>query len=184
MFIRLKDLELRSVPFSVALPAGEIDFGDRARQTRPLEASGEAVLQNETLEEIRVRGRMHVEMETDCDRCLEPAGFVIEGDFDLSYLPERLADEEGREEIALRNDDSDAAFYSEGGIELKDVLREQVLLAMPMRKLCREDCKGICPVCGANRNVSSCGCEVKPVDDRWAALREQEVKKQEARSQE
>lgn len=184
MFIRLKDLELRSVPFSVAMAAGEIDFGERVRQTGPLEASGEAVLQNETIEEIRVRGRMHVEMEADCDRCLEPAGFVIEGDFDLSYLPERLADEEGREEIALRNEDSDAAFYSDGGIELKDVLREQVLLAMPMRKLCREDCKGICPVCGANRNVSSCGCEVKQVDDRWAALRAQEArsKKTEARS--
>ena len=176
MFIRLKDLELRSVPFSVEMAAGEIDFGDRVRQAGPLEASGEAVLQNETLEEIRVRGRLHVAMESDCDRCLEPAGFVIDGEFDLSYLPERLAGGEGREEVALREQDIDAAFYTDGGIELKDVLREHVLLAMPMRKLCREDCKGICPVCGANRNVSSCGCEVKPVDDRWEALREQEVR--------
>ncbi len=157
--------------------AGEIDFGDRVRQSGPLEATGEAVLQNEMLEEIRVRGRMHVEMEADCDRCLERAGFVIDGEFDLSYLPERLAGGEGREEVALGEKDIDAAFYTGGGVELKDVLREHVLLAMPMRKLCREDCKGICPVCGTNRNVSPCGCEVKPVDDRWEALRVREVRR-------
>jgi uncharacterized protein len=176
LFISLKELDLRSVPFSVALQAREIDFGDRVRQVGPLEATGEAVLQNATIEEIRVRGQLRVQMESDCDRCLEPAGFVIDGEFDLSYLPERLAGGERREEFALREDESDVAFYSGDGIELKDVLREHVLLSIPMRRLCREDCKGICPECGANRNVSSCGCELKLGDDRWAALREQEAR--------
>ena len=55
---------------------------------------------------------------------------------------------------------------------LERVLREQILLALPMQRICSEDCKGICPVCGESRNVVACGCQVKAPDDRWAALRD------------
>ena len=66
------------------------------------------------------------------------------------------------EEIRSTTGESEIGFYEGDGIELKDVLREYVLLALPMQRVCREDCQGICPVCGQNRNLVECGCEVKP----------------------
>src|SRR5262249_5358046 len=123
-----------------------------------------------TLGEIRVKGRLRVTMETDCDRCLEVARFPIQSDFDLFYRPvdnlPRAADE-----VEIHQGEIEIAFYDGGGLELKDILREHILLSMPMQRVCRDDCQGICPVCGQNRNIVQCGCEVKKVDDRWAALK-------------
>ena len=55
-------------------------------------------------------------------------------------------------------------------MELEDILREQVLLLLPMQRVCREDCKGICPICGKDRNEAECHCKVQAADDRWKAL--------------
>mgnify|MGYP003346268385 CR=1 FL=1 len=58
------------------------------------------------------------------------------------------------------------------GMELEDILREQILLALPMQRVCSDVCKGICPVCGKNRNETGCDCRLETVDDRWGALRD------------
>lgn len=171
MFITVKELETQDVGFSVALAPGEIEFIDRLRQRGELVARGKAELRSDTLEEIRVFGHLHVPMEADCDRCLEPAAFEVDGDFDFCYRPVKFAQPASREEVELGGAESEVAFYEGGGLELNDVLREYILLSVPMRKLCRPDCKGICPVCGQNRNTVSCGCREKPADDRWAALK-------------
>ena len=68
-------------------------------------------------------------------------------------------------------------FYEGDGLELNDVLREFVLLALPMQRLCKEDCVGICPVCGQNRNKQACQCQTAATDDRWSALKEVVLKK-------
>jgi uncharacterized protein len=75
------------------------------------------------------------------------------------------------ESVAIGPQDTEAGFYELPGINLADVLTEQVLLWLPMRSLCRDDCKGICPVCGANRNLAACGCELPKGDTRWDALK-------------
>jgi uncharacterized protein len=62
-------------------------------------------------------------------------------------------------------------FYEGDGLELNDVLREEVLLELPMQRICTESCKGICPVCGQNRNQIECACQASTADDRWAALK-------------
>ena len=62
-------------------------------------------------------------------------------------------------------------FYEGDGVELNDVLREFILLTLPMQRVCSEDCKGICPECGQNRNQKECACQAAPADDRWAALK-------------
>ena len=80
------------------------------------------------------------------------------------------------EDVEIDEGESEVAFYEGGGVELKDILREFVLLSLPMQRICREDCRGICPVCGQNRNVAGCACEPKPVDDRWSALKKLQVK--------
>lgn len=174
MFFSVQELELKKVLFEVAFPPGEIDFQDSGlRQKTPLATSGLAELLANTLGEIRIQGDLEVTMEASCDRCLEPAAFPIQSHFDLFYRP---AVEAASEEIEIDEGESEIAFYEGDGIELKDVLREYVLLAMPMQKVCREDCHGICPWCGQNRNVTACDCEPKPIDDRWAALKKLQSK--------
>lgn len=169
MFLSVKEMEARKVRFDVTFPPGEIEFHDRKlRQITPLQVEGSAELMGVT-QEIRVRGRLSVGMEADCDRCLEPAPFPLESEFDLFYRP---SEETAGDEKLLDEDESEIGFYEEGGLDLKDIMREQILLSLPMQRICDEACKGICPVCGGNRNIAACGCHEKKLDDRWAALRE------------
>jgi uncharacterized protein len=174
VFFSVKELELKKLRFDVAFPPGEIQYDQGLSQTTPLEAEGSAELLPHTLGEIRIKGRLRVRMQSDCDRCLEPAEFPIDSDFDLFYRPAKRAGYE--EEVEIDEGESEIAFYEGGGVKLEDVLREYVLLSLPMQRICREDCHGFCPVCGQNRNLVGCGCEPKPVDDRWSALKKLQVK--------
>ncbi len=119
--------------------------------------------------EIRVSGHLKTEMEIACDRCLEAAVLPLDADFDLLYRPASSSPQHG--EVLLQGPDSEVGFYEGEGLDLSDVLREEVLLLLPMQRVCREDCKGICPVCGQNRNQVACDCHPEPADDRWAGLR-------------
>lgn len=169
MFFNVRDLEVGKAHFDVAISAGEIDYAEGLRQTGALEAAGTAELLGNTLGEIRIRGRLKVTMETECDRCLEAARFPIASDFDLFYRPSDTGPR--GEEVAISDAESEVGFYEGGGVDLKEILREYILLAMPMQRVCRENCLGICPVCGQNRNVRACECSEEAVDDRWSALR-------------
>jgi uncharacterized protein len=175
VFISVKELELKKVRFDVAFPPGEIGFSDDGlSQATPLLAEGVAELLPHTMGEIRIRGHLKVGMRSECDRCLEPADFTIDSSFDLFYRPAQRADYE--EEIEIDEGEAEIAFYEGAGLELEDVLREFVLLAMPMQRLCHPECLGMCPACGQNRNLINCGCELRPVDDRWSALKKLQVK--------
>lgn len=174
MFFSVKELELKKVRFDVTFPPGEIQYDQGLSQAAALEAQGMAELLPNTLGEIRIRGHLKVGLQGACDRCLEPAKFPIDSSFDLFYRPAKRAGYE--EDVEIDEGESEIAFYEGGGVELKDILREYVLLSMPMQRICREDCQGICPVCGQNRNLVNCGCEAKPEDDRWSALKKLQVK--------
>ena len=179
MFISVKELELKKVRFDVAFPPGEIDFpddGDRLSQATPLQAEGSAELLPHTLGEIRVRGHLAVTMRCDCNRCLEPALFPIDSSFDLFYRSADEPESDEDAEVEIDAGEAEIGFYEGAGIELKDIMREQILLSMPMQHICRADCQGICPVCGQNRNLVHCGCEAKLVDDRWSALKDVPLK--------
>jgi uncharacterized protein len=169
VFFHVRDLEIRARHFEVELAPGEIEFLDpKLRQAGTLKAAGKVELVTGAPGEIRVKARLGVRMEADCDRCLEPAPYMIESGFELYYRP--VAEGYG-EENALDEGEVEMGFYEGSGIELNDVLREYVLLALPMQRLCKEDCKGLCPICGESRNRSECGCRVVSEDTRWAALR-------------
>lgn len=169
VFFHIRDLGIRPASFDVEFPPGVIDFFDpKIRQTGPLKARGKAELVSASLDEIRVKGHVTVSMETDCDRCLEPAACPVDGDFELEYRP--VSDGYG-EETVIDPSEAEMGFYEGGGVELNDVLREFVLLSLPMQRLCRPGCKGICPLCGKNRNLSQCQCQPESADDRWSALK-------------
>lgn len=170
MFLSVREMEVRKLRLDEIFAPGEIQFFDnKLRQATPLHVVGTAELLRNTEGEIRIRGRLTVRMEAECDRCLEAASFPIDTTFDLFYEPAAA----GRvgEEIEIEAGEIEIGFYEGQGLELESILREQVLLTLPMQRICRGDCKGICPVCGQNRNLVQCGCQLKPVDDRWAALR-------------
>lgn len=170
MFFHIQELGIRPAPFDVELAPGAINFLDdpKIRQAGPLKALGRAELVSASLDEIRVKGHLSVSMETECDRCLEPAACRVDGDFEFEYRP--VADGYG-EETAIDPTEAEMGFYEGGGVELNDVLREYVLLSLPMQRLCRPDCKGMCPVCGKNRNLIECQCQQESADDRWEALK-------------
>ena len=165
MFLDVHVLELHEVHFNETLPPGKIDFGLGIAQVEPLQVNGSAEL-IET--EIHLHGSLRTEVEISCDRCLEPARSKAEMDFDLYYRPIQTIAKS--EEVEMTKDDLDIGFYQGHGLMLEDTVKEQVLLALPMKNVCRPDCKGLCPVCGQNRNLKECGCRPPVKDLRWAPL--------------
>jgi uncharacterized protein len=170
MFLSVKEMEVRKVRFDETFQPGEIDFsGAQVRQSSPLHAEGVAELFANTDGEIRIKGHVAVKMESECDRCLATAYFPLDSGFDLFYRPsESLAAEE---EVAIDEGEAEMGFYEGAGIELEEILQEQIMLLLPMQRVCAADCKGICPACGRDRNESACDCHAEPADDRWSALR-------------
>jgi uncharacterized protein len=175
MFLSVKELELRKIRFDETFEPGRIDFTDEELvQGSPLRAAGVAEFLPDSDGEIRIQGKYSVEMTAQCDRCLGSARFPLEAQFDLYYRPASFLAE--KDEVEIDESQAEIGFYDGKGLELEDVLREQVMLALPMQRICGEDCKGICPVCGRNRNEFPCDCRVGQTDDRWgAALRDLEL---------
>jgi len=110
---------------------------------------------------VHVKGHLSAGLELDCGRCLEPFTLPIEQNLDLFYLPHQ-ADGEAEDEDEITERELVVAFYAEGRLDLGEMVREQLFLGVPMKPACREDCRGICPTCGANRNTQPCSC---PTDD-------------------
>jgi uncharacterized protein len=169
MFISLGELEQRTVRFEADIPPGDVDLETKVRQASTLHTKGTAQLLNASLGEIRVVGDLHVDVEGICDRCTEAAAYSIENHFDLVYMPTSYANSSSEDEIEEAA--IEVGYYDGNGLELNDVLREVVLLALPMRLICSDDCKGICAVCGQNRNQTECGCRLETADDRWNQLK-------------
>jgi uncharacterized protein len=170
MFLSIKEMELRKVRFDETFAPGQIDFSDaEVQQVSPLHTEGSAELLAHTGGEVRISGKYDVRMETECDRCLGRAEFPIDSSFDLFYRPMSVIARE--QEIEIDEGEAEIAFYQGAGMELADILHEQVLLQLPMQRVCAEECKGICPVCGRNRNETACDCHDETSDDRWGALR-------------
>ena len=175
MFISIRELEIHEVPFSQQFRPETIDFGPDFRQHTPLQTHGRAELveerrgRGEALEDIRVVGDFSTQLELRCARCLEPVLRDVAGDFDLIYRP--LGADAGVEERSIRGAETDIAYYQGEGLLLEDVLREQLLLAVPLKAVCNEACKGLCPRCGRNLNFEVCACP--PLrEQRWGALHE------------
>ena len=176
MFLDIKELELHPLDFAEELQPDVIDLGSEARQKGTLKASGRAEVveehhgKHQIIKDIRLRGRLSTGLELQCARCLEPVSQDASREFELLYRP--LGADAGRDELSVTDAEAEIGYYQGDGILLEDVLREQVLLALPLKVTCREDCKGLCPHCGKNLNQEQCSCSVPVEDPRWAALKE------------
>jgi uncharacterized protein len=176
MFLDIKELERHPLDFEEEFQSDVIDLGDEARQVTPLKTAGLAELVEEhhgkhkIIKDIRLRGRLSAGLEMQCARCLEPVRQDVVRDFELLYRP--LGADAGRDELSVTDAEAEIGYYQGDGILLEDVLREQVLLALPLKVTCSEDCRGLCLHCGKNLNQENCSCAVPMEDPRWAALRE------------
>jgi len=176
MFIEIHELERHPVDFDENFPPGAIELGADLRQSSPLHTTGRAQLIEEhrgkhsLIQDIRLNGELATSIELACARCLEPVVRDVKRNFDLLYRP--LGADAGREENAVSGTESEISYYEGEGLLLEDVLREQVLLAVPLKAICRQDCKGLCSQCGANLNAAQCSCAEPVEDPRWAALKE------------
>lgn len=167
MFIAIEQLEERPVRFHEVFAPGRIDYAmEGLSQAVGLRVRGTASLLNR---EIHIQGHLETEIEGACARCLEPVRQVVDKDFDLYYHP--LSDCPRAEELQVPPGEEELGFYQGEGLLLEDVAKEQVLLTLPMRTICREDCRGLCPRCGVNRNLERCTCVPEPLDPRWEGLR-------------
>ena len=176
MFIEIRELELHPVEFQEEFGPGVIDFGADFRQRTPLRSSGRAQLveehhgKHQVIKDIRLNGSVATSIELACARCLEPVVQDVDRSFELLYRP--LGSDAGKEEMSVTAIDAEIGYYEGNGLQLEDVLREQVILAVPLRALCREDCRGLCPHCGTNLNTGACSCADGVQDPRWDALKD------------
>ena len=176
MFISVSALERRQVPFDCNYQPGTLPLleGDW-KLTGSLRASGQAeLLDQQGSRTIRVRGRIEGAAEGRCARCLDPVAKKLEGKIDLFYYPMEVI--ERAEEVSIQREDTEIGFYEGDGLELDTVVREQVLLWLPMKVLSQESCPGICPRCGARRTAESCDCHETLADSRWDALKDVKLK--------
>ena len=166
MFLDVHELATKKIRIRKNYAPGTLDFhsGD-FRQLEPLEVRATAELVEN---QIRIYGTLHTRLEMVCARCLETVVEEVSKNFDLFYRPMTSIARE--EEVRLKLDDTEMAFFEGDGLFLADVLAEQVNLSLPMKVICRSDCRGLCPHCGANLNQEECRCESHAADPRLAPL--------------
>jgi uncharacterized protein len=165
--IELDKLEEQSGRFAHTYRADELVLDDEhVRLVEPPQITGRI---RRSGHEVRLEGQITARAEVDCDRCLKQVTVPIETSFDVTYVP--ASDYVERDAAELQEEDLGVSVYEDEVIDMDELVREQVLLTLPTRALCTEDCKGLCPVCGTNRNESPCECEPKEVDPRWGALK-------------
>ena len=139
--------------------------GSRSLAISPVEISGEV---------LRIEGgyalsaRLVYEGELECSRCLAAYPFREDETFSLVLYPRRPA---AQGEVELGKDDLDAMSYDDPVVPLAPIAEERVQMALPMKPLCRPDCKGLCVTCGKDLNQGPCGCAHEAADPRWEALR-------------
>lgn len=167
MRIELANLDGGKGEFANVYQSAELDLSDeRVKLCGPTSISGKI---RQTGAEVVVEGHLESCAEVDCDRCLKPIQVPVNSDFGLEYISD--SDYEENRNVELTEDEMSVSVFDGDSIDIDEIAKEQILLAVPTRALCREDCKGFCPKCGVDKNATDCGCEEKEIDPRWAALK-------------
>ena len=122
---------------------------------------------------IYIKGNLAVILAMNCSRCLEEVSLPAGGDFAYSLIP---GQPEVKEDLELTAEELDISYYSGDFIDLTPVICEQIILQIPVKPLCSEYCKGLCPHCGINRNTNSCNCHTEFIDDRLTVLKNFKIK--------
>ena len=118
---------------------------------------------------FHVNGAVTARLQVECDRCLKLVELPVDSHFKLEYV---TAEEyRAQQAVELTEKDLDLSVFDGEALDIDELVKEELLLAVPDHVLCSESCKGMCAVCGANKNTTECGCETRAVDPRWAGLK-------------
>jgi uncharacterized protein len=165
--IEVENLTAAATPFEHTYRPEEIDLEEEGASVVAAAAvRGGATRKGE---QVRLRGEIKTEVELLCDRCAAPERAPLAVEFDTSFIPQEVEAVKA-ENVELAAEDLLLSSYEGDAVDLDELVREQILLALPSRHLCREDCKGLCQKCGADLNAGACSCGQGEVDPRWAAL--------------
>jgi uncharacterized protein len=115
---------------------------------------------------VLIRGSVRFTQQLECSRCLKEIRKMRTERIEALYVPAT----DLRAELQLKEGDMDTLFYDGDSIDLEQLVRDAIILSIPMSPHCRSDCKGLCPGCGRNLNEEECSCKERAVDPRWKAL--------------
>jgi uncharacterized protein len=167
MRIELVNLEHGRADFAHVYQPDELgSLDERLSLVEPVAVTGNVRLAGA---EVFVNGHIETRVQVECDRCLQPVALPVNADFELEYITGQAY--ESSSVVELNEDELSVSVFDGETIDVDEIVKEQILLAVPTRTLCRPDCKGICPDCGIDKNTSDCTCGTDEVDPRWAALK-------------
>ena len=167
MRLELENLE-KEQRFAHTFQPNELSVEDSdLRLIGPAEISGRIRRKGD---EVELVGQLQTKFETVCARCLKPVTIPLAAHFDERFATAVSWGAEEQHELA--SEDLNLSVFDGEAIDLSQLVREQLLLAKPAQVLCREDCQGLCPVCGADMNINACECEAQQVDSRWEKLKD------------
>ena len=168
MRIELEKLEESGGRFSRTYGIDQLKFDEaELRLSEPVTVEARAKRKGQ---EAELRGRLRTRVTLPCGRCLKSVELPIDVVFEERFTPSVSWKNEEQHELSA--EDLNLAPFDGEGIELDDLVREEIILALPAHVLCDETCKGLCPVCGIDLNLSACDCNAKPIDDRWEKLKD------------
>ena len=166
MIIEFANVSVHPKVYELKFAASEIDLElDDVTINGETTFTGNAVRKGD---EVIVSGNISTSVESICVRCLEKVDSQIAIDFADRFVE---STEDVPMELLLDADDLDVGYVYDGTIDLQEVVREQVILALPEQVFCSKNCQGLCPKCGSNRNLIDCKCIEAEVDPRWSALK-------------
>jgi uncharacterized protein len=168
MRIELATLEHGKRSFTHKYSSGELVLeDDRLSIVQPPAVSGEIRQKGQRL---RVTGTVSGSVQVECDRCLKPLGVSLDSQFDVEYVT--AEDYQAQQALELTEADLNLSVFDGEGLEIDELVKEELLLAVPDHVICSEACKGMCAVCGVDKNSVDCECETREVDPRWSGLKE------------
>ncbi len=168
MRVELASLESKQGRFAYAYGPGELSLEEeRVILEEPPKVAGRVLRQGKR---VIVEGEVSGVTRIECDRCLKPITLPVDAEYKVEYVTPETYHAEQNVEL----DEEDLALSTFDGeiIDVDDLVREQLLLAVPTHALCQDDCKGLCPVCGIDKNQNSCNCETREADPRWSGLKD------------
>jgi uncharacterized protein len=168
MRIELASLEHGKRSFAHKYSAGELALeDDRVSIVEPPAVAGEI---RQKRQRLRVTGTVSGRVQVECDRCLKLVEVGIDSKFDVEYVT--AEDYQAQQALELTEADLNLSVFDGEGLEIDELVKEELLLAVPDHVICSEACRGMCAVCGVDKNSVDCECEAREVDPRWSGLKE------------
>ncbi|MCY7345125.1 MAG: DUF177 domain-containing protein [Pyrinomonadaceae bacterium] len=167
MLIDLTIIKDTPTAFDFTLAANQVELdSDAAKVAEVVRVAGKL---KKGIVQTDVEGLVSTVLEVECVRCLQTVEMPLEITFRVGFIGAEHYTREKDAEVNIT--DLEISISENDKIDLTEVVREQILLNLPDRVLCRENCLGFCEKCGANRNLIDCSCIKKETDPRWAALK-------------